>query len=160
MKLKISTCRVRSEKKTRSCSKSHQLSFCHKWFLCPHCHFTAGVGSGQQWEQPFIFCGLLYFRKKFCTSELNRHSPSAAFTLGISCLAIGRLEVRNQNALWLVSLRGAAQCSSLDATAPQNHSSALKQLPITALSKTRWRLNRLGSLFNFHSDISHSNLKN
>lgn len=85
-----STCRVLSEKKTRSCSNPNYL-FVMSVSLYVHCHFIAGVGSVQQQEQPFIFWGLLFcwsISEKFCTSKLSCRSLSSAFTLGTYYLVL------------------------------------------------------------------------
>lgn len=158
-----STCRILSEKKTRSCNKHNQLSFCHECFsLCSLSLLSRGwqcAATGTAFHLLGVVVLLEYFRKKFCTPELSCQSPSSVFTLGTyySCLALSRLEIRYWNAFWLVSLYGAAQHSFVFATAPQTNCSAQKLLPLRSLLKTWWRLSRLVSLFNFHSHISGSN---
>ena len=87
-----STCRVLSEKKTRSCSKPNQLSFCHKCFsvcsLSLHSRGRQCAATGTTFPLLGVVVLLEYFRKKFCTSELTCRSPSSAFTSGTYYLVL------------------------------------------------------------------------
>lgn len=92
MKLKISTYRVLSEKKARSCNNPTNSLFVMSISVCAHCHFLAGDGNVQRWEQPFIFGGLSFYwtvsEKTFCISGLScRYSPPT-FMLGAFYLVL------------------------------------------------------------------------
>lgn len=153
MKLKISTYRVLSEKKARSCNNPTNSLFVMSISVCAHCHFLAGDGNVQQWEQPFIFGGLSFCWTVSEKNVLHFRTELSLFTTNVyvrcilSCLALSRREMRYQNAVWL---------NSAAFLLLQLHKRTVLTtlLPFRSLSKMQWRLNRLGSLFNFQSDIS------
>ena len=100
-----STCRVLSEKKTGSCSKPNQLSFCHEcssvWSMSLHSRGWQCAATGTTFHLLGIVVLLEYFSKKFCTSELSCRSPSSACYIRhiLFCLAPSRLEIIHWNAL-------------------------------------------------------------
>lgn len=60
MKLKIALAEYCQRRKLEVAVSPTSFVFVMCVSLCVHCHFIAGVGSVEQWEQPFIFWGLLF----------------------------------------------------------------------------------------------------
>lgn len=136
MELKIALAEHWQKKKTRSCSKPKPdlfllcFSVCSLPFVAANepCYASnrsllSSLGSGSS--------DRVFWKKTLhCKTDLLVSIISICIGHTPPCVALSRLKTWYRNSLCLVSLRGAAQCSSLSAPAPQTECSAQKLLPL------------------------------
>lgn len=147
MEPKIALAEHWQKKKTRSCSEPKPSFFLSCFSVCSLPFVAGNEPCYASNRSPLSSFGSgssdrIFQEKNFALQNwaAGPHHwvpiPSIYFGHTPPWLALSRLKIRYRNALWPISLRGAAQCSSLSATAPQTTRSAQKLLPLRSLLET------------------------